>query len=347
MPGGRLELPPLSRLDFESSAATITPPRQYRLEYQKKLECGSLKIMKTKPKVLVILGQTATGKSDLAVKIARKYNGEVISSDSRQVYKGLNIGTGKITKKEMMGVPHHMLDVVSPKKTFSVNVWKEKTEKIIEKILKKDKLPIICGGTGFYIQAIVDNITPPNVPPNKQLRLKLSKKTVDELFFILKKLDPKRARVIDPKNKVRLIRSIEIAKALGEVPRVKPEKSKYDFVQIGLKTTDENLRKRIHDRLLKRINKGMVKEAEDLYKGGLSFKRMRELGLEYRFLADYLDKKISKKEMLEKLETEIWHYAKRQMTWFKKDKRIKWFDIDKKIDILEDLIYSSVNAELG
>ena len=171
-----------------------------------------------KTKLLIILGPTASGKSDLAVQLAKKYNGEIISADSRQVYKGLNIGTGKITKKEMSGIKHHLLDVTDPKKVFTVSQFKTLVEIAIADISSRGKLPIICGGTGFYIQAVVDNIILPEVPPNKKLREKLNKKTTTELFEILKKLDNERAKNIDAKNPRRLIRAIEIAEKLGKVP---------------------------------------------------------------------------------------------------------------------------------
>lgn len=278
------------------------------------------------PKILVVLGPTASGKSSLAVKLAKKYNGEVISADSRQVYKGLDIGTGKITKKEMENIHHWLLDVVSLKKTFNVSEWKKLADKKIKTILKRHKLPIICGGTGFYIQSIVDGVVLPEVAPNKKLRILLSKKSTDELVKILEKLDPVRLKSVDQKNPVRLIRAIEIAESLGKVPKFEKIKSPYEVLQIGLKVEDIELREKIHKRLLDRIKKGMFEEAKKLHKKGLTLKRMRELGLEYRYLADYLDKKIDKKEFTKKLDTEIWHYAKRQMTWFKKDKNIKWFE---------------------
>lgn len=276
-------------------------------------------------KLLVILGPTATGKSDLAVKLAKKYNGEVISSDSRQVYKGLDIGTGKITKKERRGVPHHMLDIVSPKKSFTVAEYQKIAEKNITDILSREKLPILCGGTGFYIQSIVDGLVLPEVPPNKILRKKLEKKSLGKLVKILKKLDPERASDIDKKNPVRLIRSIEIATALGKVPKLKKEKSEYDILQIGLTLPLETLKQKIHTRLISRIKIGMIKEAEKLHREELSWKRMNELGLEYRYLAEYLQKKISKQELLDKLNVKIQRYAKRQITWFKRDGRIHWF----------------------
>src|ERR1035437_3846008 len=162
-------------------------------------------------KILVVLGQTATGKSDVAVRLAKKFNGEIISADSRQIYKGLDIATGKVTKKEMQGVPHHILDIISPKKVFSVAEWQKKTKKIITEIHSRGKSPIICGGTGFYIQSIVENVCLPEVSPNKKLRKKLKNKTAEELVKILGKLDPKILKTIDTKNPVRLLRAIEIA----------------------------------------------------------------------------------------------------------------------------------------
>jgi tRNA dimethylallyltransferase len=276
------------------------------------------------PKVLVILGRTATGKSDLAVRLAKKFNGEVVSSDSRQVYKGLNIGTGKITKKEMRGVPHYSLDVASPKRRFSVSQYKKLADKAIRAILQKNKLPIIVGGTGFYIQAVVDNVALPEVKPDHALRKKLEKKLAGELLKILKKRDPEKAREIDTKNPRRLIRAIEIAEALGKVPKILKSSQKYEVLQIGLETSNKKLKQKIKKRLRERIKKGMIAEAKRLHKQGLSFKRMRELGLEYKYLADFLEKKLSKEEMMVKLERAIWKCAKRQKTWFKKDKRIKW-----------------------
>ncbi|MES2213697.1 MAG: tRNA (adenosine(37)-N6)-dimethylallyltransferase MiaA [Patescibacteria group bacterium] len=282
------------------------------------------------PKILVILGQTATGKSDLAVQLAQKFNGEVISADSRQVYIGLDIGTGKITKKEMFGVRHHLLDVVSPKKVFSVAEWREQADTAIRDILSRGKLPIICGGTGFYIQSIVDNVVLPEVPPNTLLRRNLGGKSVVELFKMLEKIDPERARTVDAHNPVRLIRALEIAKTLGTVPKLRKQKNSYNILQIGLTQPDEELKKRIRDRLLARMKVGMAKESKKLHDSGLSWKRMQELGLEYRYLAQLAQNKISKTEFFQHLESEIWSYARRQMTWFKRDKNINWYNPSEK-----------------
>ncbi|MCR4334212.1 MAG: tRNA (adenosine(37)-N6)-dimethylallyltransferase MiaA [Patescibacteria group bacterium] len=296
-------------------------------------------------KLLVILGPTASGKSTLAVELAKKLNGlhaqacEVISADSRQVYKGLDIGTGKITQKEMDGVVHHMLDVENPKNRFDITKYQKLAKQKIEEILSRGHLPIICGGTGFYISSIVNNLSFPPVPPNKKLREKLSKYSTETLFEKLEKLDPVRASSIDSKNKIRLIRALEIIQSIGKVPQnSNTECLSFDTLQIGIETSPEKLKENINKRLISRIKVGMIEEAEKLHNPptgkGLSWKRMEELGLEYRYLAYYLQKKITKEEMITKLQTEIWHYAKRQMTWFKKDKRIKWFKIEEKDDII-------------
>ena len=276
------------------------------------------------PKILVILGPTAVGKSSLAVELALAFNGEVISADSRQVYKGLNLGTGKITKKEMKGVPHHLLDVAHPKHRYTVAKFQEDAREAILDIVSRGRLPIICGGTGFYIQSIVDGIVLPDVDANPKLRAMLSKKSPEYLFKLLKKLDPTRARAVDPQNSFRLIRSIEIAKALGKVPKLKKQ-SLYNCLQIGIDLDDETLKNKIKTRLLERIKKGMIKETQSLRKGGLSYKRMRELGLEYGFLADLLEKKISRAEFVDLLSIAIYQYVRRQRQWFRRDERIEWY----------------------
>lgn len=278
-----------------------------------------------KQKVIAVLGKTATGKSGLSIELAKKINGEVISADSRQVYKGLNLGTGKVTGKEMMGIKHHLLDVINPKNQFSVSQYKTITDKTIGEIISRGKVPILCGGTGLYLDAVINNVLLPEVPPNEILRKKLDNKSANELYSILKKLDPKRAETIDAKNPRRLIRAIEIATAFGKVPNLAVRPPSWNVLKIGINLSDNTLKEKIHIRLLERVKKGMITEAKRLHTKGLSWKRMEALGLEYKYLALYLQKKITKQEMLSKLETEIWRYSKRQGTWFKRDKNIKWF----------------------
>lgn len=290
-----------------------------------------------KSKVIIILGPTAVGKSDLAVRIAHQFNGEVISADSRQIYKGLNIGTGKITKKEMRGIPHYLLDIEDPKNKFNVTDFVQLANNAIGYISHNKKLPIICGGTGFYIDSLISGTEFSAVKENPVLRAKLDKKTAAQLLVQLKKMDAARARTIDIHNKVKIIRAIEIASVLGKVPKLKMGTKKFDTLFIGLNIDRDELRERIMLRLIKRLKNGMIEEVKSLHKKGLSWKRMGELGLEYRYVALYLQKKITKKAMIEKLHTEICRYAKRQMTWFRRNKEIQWFEPDQTNKIERDV----------
>jgi tRNA dimethylallyltransferase len=279
-----------------------------------------------KPKIVVVVGPTASGKSDCAVCVAKEFDGEVVSADSRQVYKGLDIGTGKITPEEMQGIPHHLLDVADPQTQCTVSDYKKLADHAINDIIQRGKLPILCGGTGFYIQAVVDNITLPEVSPNTELRKQLKEKPAVELFALLKEKDPEYAEVIDKYNSHRLIRALEIVETLGSVPPIQSA-PQYHSLQIGISTDNDTLRKKIKERLLKRIDQGMIEEVKQLHGEGMSWERMEEFGLEYRYIARYLQGKLSHEEMVEKLYNEIWHYAKRQKTWFKKDARIQWFSV--------------------
>ena len=289
----------------------------------------------TKNKLVVILGPTASGKSDLAVKLALRLRSgrnkfgiegaEIISADSRQVYKGLDIGSGKITKKEMQGISHWLLDVANPKRRFTLAQYQKLALKAIKNIQKRGKLPIIVGGTGFYIQSVVDGIVIPEVKPDWKLRKKLEKLGVGGMFKKLKKLDPKRAKNIDAKNPRRLVRALEIVLKTGKpVQKSGRLTSQFSILQIGIKKSPGELKKNIHKRLAKRLKKNaMINEVKKLHRA-LSWKRLEEFGLEYRFVAQYLQNKISKEQMIEKIQKESEHFAKRQMTWFQRDKRIIW-----------------------
>jgi tRNA dimethylallyltransferase len=299
-------------------------------------------------KLIAILGPTASGKTDLSIKLAKKYNGEIISADSRQVYKGMDIGSGKITKKEMQGIPHYLLDVANPKRKFAVSQYQKLASKAIKNIQNKNKLPILVGGTGFYIQSIVDGVAIPEVKPDWKLRRELEKKSNKEMFFMLKKLDPKRASSIDKQNPRRLIRALEIViKTKKSVPNLKTKKE-FDVLQIGIKKDFNQLKKLIKKRLIKRLkNNAMINEVKNLRKIGVSFRRLEELGLEYRFVAQYLQNKISYKEMMDKIQIESEHYAKRQMTWFKRDKRIKWVNNQKQAEqIIKKFLSYRINVSI-
>ena len=275
-------------------------------------------------KIIVILGPTASGKSDLAVKMAKKLNGEIISADSRQVYRGMDIGTGKITKKEMNGVPHYLLDVVSPKRRFTVSQDRKLAQAAIKNIIKKNRVPIICGGTAFYILALIDGIIIPEVKPDWKLRAKLEKLSADELYKKLKKLDPKRARTIESKNKRRLVRALEIiTKTKKPIPPLEKNPLPCPVLILGVKKGQDEPRRLIRKRLKKRLKTGMIAEVKRLRKS-LSWSRLDEFGLEYRYVSRYLQKKISYPEMVEQLQGAIENFSKRQMVWFKRDKRIRW-----------------------
>ncbi len=276
-------------------------------------------------KVIVIVGPTASGKSALAVRLAQKIHGEIISADSRQVYRGMNLGTGKITRKEMMGIPHHLINVVSPRQNFTVSHYQKLAKEAIKKIIDKKRTPIVVGGTGLYIQSLIDGISIPAVKPDSLLRRTLQKKTAPELFSILKRLDPRRARNIEKDNPRRLIRAIEIVKKTGKpVPSLKINPLPYPVLFIGTKKNKKELKKLIHRRLAQRLKKGMLKEIQRLKESGVSWRRLQDFGLEYRYISFYLQGKISYQEMRSKLEKAIEHYAKRQITWFKRDARIHW-----------------------
>lgn len=289
---------------------------------------------KTRKKIIVILGPNASGKSNLGVFLAKKIKGKIISADSRQVYKNLNIGSGKITKKEMRSIPHYCLDIANPKKVFTAYDYKKCAREAMQKIWRESKTPIIVGGTGFYIDAALGRVNLSNVPPNLKLRKQLAKKSTDQLFLMLKKLNPERAKNIDKNNKVRLIRAIEIATYKIKDKKIKIKNTNQslkinseNILWIGIRRSPKDLKKRIHNRLLRRLQ-GIIKEVNNLHNlpagGGMSWKRLFELGLEYRYVSLYVRGKLSKENMLKNLETEINKYAKRQMTYFKRNKDIHW-----------------------
>ncbi len=248
--------------------------------------------MNSLSKVIVVAGPTASGKSDFAVELAHQNNGEVISADSRQVYIDLDIGTGKITKEEMKGVPHHMLNVVAVGDEFSVAEYARRALPILADILARGKTPIICGGTGQYIDALIYDIETPGVSANKQLRDELEKKDVDELYAELAEKDPFSADRVDRYNKVRLIRALEIVYELGSVPPLREPKLLY-----GTELIDE------------------VKEIKAKC---FTSTQMKRFGLEYEIIGKYLEGIFTLDEMKEELVTKSMQYVKRQDTWNKK-----------------------------
>lgn len=283
-----------------------------------------------KEKVLVIIGPTASGKTSLSIELAKKFNGEIISADSRQIYRGLNIGTEKVTKEEMQGVPHYLIDVCEPEDVFSVQQFVDKAQEAIATITRSGKLPIIAGGTGFYIDALLYETEFPNVEPDPNLRSKLEQQPAEELYAQLQAKDPERAEAIDPNNKRRLIRALEVIEALGKVPHLREKKSRYDHLIIGIKTDDKVLKEKIENRLNQSLMNGLMQETVSLLQSGVSTERMNEFGLEYRIALEVIEGRLPGEQMKEKMLHELWKYAKRQRTWFKRNEEIEWFPLNEK-----------------
>lgn len=313
-----------------------------------------------KNKLVVILGPTASGKTKLAVELAMKFNGEIVSADSRQVYKGMDVGTGKDLKEfsifppkadqplagnfqfsKRMQIPYHMVDVVSPKVRFDLAKYQKMAFQAIDDIFKRGKLPILVGGSGLYLQAVVDNYKLSEAKKDLALRKKMEKLSAVELFLKLKKLAPKMAAKLnqsDKNNKRRLIRYLEIL-AQDKNFKSRNGKRKYQTLLIGVKFSKDILKQRIFKRLLERFKEqNMIGEVENLHSQGLSWKKLESFGLEYKFIAWYLQKKLSYEEMVERLNMAIYQFAKRQMSWFRRwerqGKKIYWITKEKQAEKL-------------
>lgn len=269
--------------------------------------------------LLVVVGATGTGKSALSVALARKFNGEIVSADSRQVYRGIDIGTGKITHREMKGIPHHLLDVAPLTRTYTAKQYQRDARRAIYNIWRRGKLPILCGGTGLYVRSVVDGIVIPSVPPNLGLRARLEKKTPTELFTLLKKKDPRRARAIDRHNPRRLIRALEIAETLGKVPALRARPLDAYVLMLGLTLPKQELARRTRARIRTWLRRGLLRETKRI-----PLARIGELGLVYRWTARLINKDVTRAIFIEGLTRELLKYTKRQETWFRRDKRIVW-----------------------
>lgn len=310
-------------------------------------------------KAVALLGPTASGKSDMAIALAKKFNGEVVSCDSRQIYRGMDIGSGKIvpdpirnTKYEILntdkfhsdGICHHMIDIVSSRTEYNAAKFQKQASRAIKDILKRGKLPILCGGTGFWAEALVENIKFPGVAPNKKLRDQLNKKTASELYKQLLKLDPDRAKTLGPHNKVYIIRALEIALSRLETQNLEHEthnsklemqkNSNYKlrdvhWLVMALDPDREKLFEKIEKRLDERLAEGMIDEVYTLhFDKNVPWTRLDAFGLEYRWVSRYVRKQISYNEMQERINRESRHYAKRQLTylrrWERQGRKIHW-----------------------
>ena len=279
-----------------------------------------------KPKVLILLGPTASGKTALGVRLALKYKGEIVSADSRQVYKGMDIGSGKDLGEYKVGrklAPYHLIDVVSPNTEFNLAKYQKLALKAMADIIKRGKLPIIVGGTGLYLQALVDNYRLSSVKPDLGKRRELEALSREELFQRLEKLKPDFAHKLnnsDKNNPRRLVRYLEILEQ-GSSLEMKKE-SPYDFLILGLTYPDEVLRERIIKRINTRLEQeDMLGEVRRLHAEGVSWRRLLSFGLEYKFLSQYLLGKLDYESMVQKLSDASYRFAKRQKTWFRRWKK--------------------------
>jgi tRNA dimethylallyltransferase len=289
----------------------------------------------SKPQVIAIVGPTASGKSALAVELAQRLNGEVISVDSRQVYRGMDIGTGKITATEMRDVRHHLLDIADPvTDTYTATDFERDAQAAIGDILTRGKTPILCGGTLFYLDILRGKKRAAPVPPDPVLRAELEVLDTATLAERLRELDPRRAGTIDAHNPRRLVRAIEIATALGEVPPVTTTPSSYDWLILGIDIDSDALRQRISERLDERLATGLLEEVQRLHDTGVSWGRLRSFGLEYRYSAEHLQGHVSYDDMRRQLFHAICQYAKRQRTWLRRDHDIRWVTFPIKVSAI-------------
>ncbi len=297
-------------------------------------------------RVIVIVGPTAVGKTALSLDVAEVVGGEVVSADSRQVYRGLDLGTGKIRPEEMRDIPHHLLDVADPRRVFTAHDYVRLGTEALRDIHTRGRTPVVVGGTGLYVDALLGRMPLAQVEPNEELREQLAGCSLQQLQEQLQHLDPRRYETIDAKNPRRLIRAIEIASA-GK-PRDTQygiRNTQYATLWIGLTLPKEELRERIRARILARLEAGMLNEARKLHAQGLTYERMEQLGLEYRLMACHLQGTLSYDDMIYHMEKEIVAYAKRQMTWFKKNSDIQWFsphDKEKIISVVHSFLEGSI-----
>ena len=297
------------------------------------------KIKTKNHKLIVILGPTASGKSELGLKLAKKFNGEIVSADSKQIYKEMDIGTAKPTKKEREEILHHLINIKNPNQIYTVWQYKKEAIKATNKVIKRGKNPFLVGGTGLYLKAVVENLEIPKVKPDwklrKSLELKIKTRGLKSLYDELIKIDPEAAYIVDSQNPRRIIRAMEIAiktKKPFSQQRKKGEPL-FDVLEIGISSEKENLKEKIEKRVDKMMKAGLLKEIKNLIK--IYDKNLSTFdAIGYREIIDYLNKKISLAEAVEKIKKNTWHFAKRQMTWFKKDKRIRWVKNQKEAEKL-------------
>lgn len=274
-------------------------------------------------KLVIILGPTSSGKTALAVKMAKLFKGEIISADSRQIYKGMDIGTGK-DLKEYNKIPYHLINIVKPTQKFSLAKYQKLAYKAINDIIARGKVPFLVGGTGLYLNAITQGYNLNKVKPDLKLRNSLNKKSIKQLQILVKKFSVK-LNQSDFNNKRRLIRQIEIIKNKSLAEKL-PNQPKYECLILGLTLPKDKLNKKINARLEEMFKQGLLKEVKKLHQNGVAWKTLDDFGLQYRFAARYLQNKLNYDTMTYQLQNSLHQFAKRQMTWFKRNKNIIWLN---------------------
>lgn len=277
-------------------------------------------------KLVVIAGTNASGKSGLGIELAKKYNAEIVSADSRQVFKGLDLGSGKVTVEEMQGVKHHLLDVVNPNDFFSLSQFQNMAYEAIDDIINREKTPFLVGGTGLYVNSVVDGYNLAGSRPDPEIRKEMESKSIEELITYLRENNPSALETVDIQNKRRLERAAE--KAASGAKKDLPSIPRYETLVIGVTWPREVLYERIRERLDRRLKEGMIEEVKNLRENGASDDFLYRLGLEYRYILMYLRGEFESYDAFyNKLFMEIRHLAKEQMTWFRKRQDINWIDM--------------------
>lgn len=288
------------------------------------------------PKLIVVLGPTASGKTQWTLEIAKKYNGEVISADSRQIYQKMTIGTAKVEGEWRWNglrrtyfvedIPHHLVDFLNPGKTFSAAEFRDKALKYCKMAHKAGRIPIVAGGTGLYISALVDNFVIPRVSANPKLRQSLEEKSHEELLKLLATIDPVTAETVDGKNKRRLIRALEVCIMSGETFSGQRKKGVqlFDVLQIGIETPREVLYERINTRVDMMMKAGLLDEIQKLLKQKYGWNLSSMNGIGYRQFRLYFEGKMTLEETVENFKRDTRHYARKQLTWFRRNKQIHW-----------------------
>ena len=303
--------------------------------------------MTSLPNLIVILGPTASGKSSVGIALAQQWRGEIVSADSRQVYRGLDIGTAKVTPAERNLVTHHLLDVVDLQEVYTVSQFQHDAIQTINTILARGKLPFLVGGSPHYIQAVVDHLDMPHIPPQPELRTQLASRPLADLVAQLERLDPQSATTIDRKNPRRVIRALEVCITSGKPFSQQQGMANplYRCLLLGTQWPREVLYRRIDRRVDQRMQQGMVQEVRNLLAQGISHERLEALGLEYRFISQWLQGKFaSEAEMTQRLKYAIHDFTRRQLTWFRRDKRILWIDGVEGDEENEGMLHAATDA---